>query len=132
MSRGPQPGQKTKTDFLAKVEASWNGAAPDWVRELAAEATATSGVRAAKKIGYSAAVLCHVFANRYTGDLVRVEAKVRGALMNETVACPVYGEIGRDRCLDIQKMPFAATSSIRARAFRACRSGCPHSRLKAE
>jgi hypothetical protein len=132
MSRGPAPGQHTKTDFVAKVAAAWGDAAPDWVRELAVEATSTSAVLAAKRIGYSPAVLSHVFAKRYSGDMTRVEAKVRGALMHETVVCPVYGEIGRDRCLDEQKMPFGATSSVRVRAYHACRSGCPHSRLKAE
>lgn len=132
MKRGPAAGAKTKVDFAAKALAAYGDALPDWVEELAAEATATSLKAAAKKIGYSDAVLSHVFSGSYSGDLARVEEKVRGALMGVTVMCPVLGEIGRDHCLDQQKMPFSATSSIRSKLYRACRSGCPHSRLKKE
>lgn len=130
MKRGPSAGAKTKVDFVAKARAAYGDALPDWVEELAIEATNTSAVSAAKKIGYSAGLISHVFSNRYKGDLIAVEQKVRGALMGMTVICPILGEIGRDLCLDNQKKPFSATSSIRSKLYRACRSGCPHSRLK--
>lgn len=130
MKRGPAAGGRSKTDFLAKVQAVYGDDLPDWVEELAIQATSTSAVMTAKKIGYSPAVLSHVFANAYSGDISRVEEKVRGALMGATVICPVLGEIGRDNCLDQQKRPFSATSSIRSKLYRACRSGCSHSRLK--
>lgn len=130
MRRGPAAGARTKTDFVAKARAAYGDALPDWVEELAKEATSTSAVETAKKIGYSAAVLSHVFANAYTGDLTRVEEKVRGALMGATVDCDVLGQIGRDHCLDQQRKPFTATSSIRSKLFRACRGGCPHSRIR--
>jgi hypothetical protein len=119
-----------KVDFVAKVGTAWNGKQPPWVEELARFATENSQTKAAKLIGYSQAVVSHVFANTYQGDMSRVEAKVRGALMHETVGCPVLGDIGRDRCLDEQGKKFAATSSLRVKLFHACRSGCPHSRLK--
>ncbi len=129
MKRGPDSGQRTKTDFVAKASAAWGDTMPFWVRELAVEASATSGVLAARKIGYSGAVVTHVLGNAYSGDLGRVEQKVRGAIMGATVPCPVVGEIGRDRCLDEQRMPFSASSSIRAKLYRACRAGCPHARI---
>jgi hypothetical protein len=133
MKRGPKVGLKTERDFVAKAKEAWGSALPDWVHELAVFASQTSQRTAAERIGYSAAVVSHVFANSYNnGDLGRVEEKVRGALMGLTVVCPVYGDIGRDRCLDIQKQPFAATSSVRARVYWACRKGCPHSRITQE
>jgi len=129
MKRGPDQGLPSKTDFVAKARAAWGETLPDWVLELAEFASKTSGAQAAKKIGYSGAVVTHVIGNKYTGDLVRVADKVRGALMGVEVTCPVYGAIGRDRCLDNQKLPFAATNALRARCFHACRGGCPHSRI---
>lgn len=132
MKRGPMPGHRGRNDFIAKAQGAWGDTAPDWVIELATLANATSQKAAADKIGYSQAVLSHVFNAAYTGDLKRVEEKVRGALMGLSVACPILGEIGRDRCLDEQKMPRSATSSIRSKLFRACRGGCPHSRLVRE
>lgn len=123
---------KQKVDFLAKAEASWGTAMPLWVGELARQAMRTTQAATAKKIGYSSAVLSHVFANNYPGDMTAVETKVRGALMGETVICPIVGEIGRDRCINEQAMPNTGASSIRSKLFRACRNGCPHSRLKQE
>jgi hypothetical protein len=126
MKRGPQ------SDFVAKARGAWGDGVPAWVIVLAGECNRTSGSAVAKRLGYSPAVVSHVIANTYPGDIRRVEEKVRGALMGVTVDCPVLGEIGLDRCLDEQRKPFSGTSSIRSRLFRACRSGCPHSRLPAK
>lgn len=122
---------KPKVDFLAKAREAW-GAPPDWVVELAQECNRTTAARTAKRIGYSSAVISHVLAHRYPGDIDRVAAKVRGALMGETVMCPIVGEIGRDRCLNEQRMDNTGASSIRAKLYRACRGCCPHSRLTHE
>ena len=124
MTRAP------KTNFAAKAAAAWGEAIPPEVRELAEYADRHSGAAAAKKIGYSPGLVSHLLAASYPGDLPTVMARIRGALMGEAVACPVLGEISRDHCLDEQKRPFAATNAARARVYRACRSGCPHSRLK--
>lgn len=117
-----------RIDFVANVIEAWK-TPPDWVLELAMEAVRTTATKAAKRIGYSPAVLSAVFANKYKGSLKVVEARVRGALMGLTVNCPVVGEIGRDRCLNEQRMGMTGASSVRARLYRACRGGCEHSRL---
>ncbi|GJD93399.1 transcriptional regulator [Methylobacterium iners] len=119
-----------KVSATEKAAAAWGPAIPDEVRELALYVDRNTGAAAAKAIGYSPAVVSHLLSARYPGDHDAVFAKIRGALMGEVVICPVLGEIGRDRCLNEQKMPFATSNSARARVYRACRSGCPHSRLK--
>ena len=123
---------RAKVDFVAKAEAAWGGNMPAWVGVLAAEAARTTLRGAAKKVGYSVGLLSHVLSNTYPAGTDRIETKVRGALMNETVTCPVLGEIGRDRCLDEQGMPRMNTSSIRSKLYRACRGGCPHSRINSD
>lgn len=130
MNRGPLPGLVSGTDYVAKAHAAHDGAPPDWVQALAEEMSRTSGSAAAKRVGYSQAVLSTIISGTYRGNWQRVEEVVRGALMGACVMCPVLGEIGRDRCLDEQRQPFRATSSMRARIYHACRSGCPHSHLK--
>jgi hypothetical protein len=127
----PRIGRKSDTDFVAKARAAWGDALPDWVQVLAEEVNRTSGVAVADKLKLSGSLVSTVIAHKYPGDMDRVEQQVRGALMGFVVACPVLGEIGRDICLAEQKKPFSATSSVRSRLFRACRSGCPHSRLPA-
>lgn len=123
---------KLTTDFLASAREAWGDALPDWVEELAKFAMATSGAAAAKRIGMSPSVVTSVCRARYSGDLAAVEARVRGALMNESVDCPVLGEIARDYCLDEQKKRHVGSSAARTALFHACRGGCPNSRLKTE
>ncbi len=119
-----------RTRFIDKAREAWGSQMPGWVLVLAEQVDRSSLKAVAKKIGYSLATVSYVIANKYAGDLDRVAAKVSGALMNETVVCPILGEIGRDHCLDEQKKNFVGTSSIRSKLFRACRSGCVHSRIE--
>ncbi|MFT4275563.1 MAG: transcriptional regulator [Rhodopseudomonas sp.] len=118
-----------KRDPLDVARESWGDEMPAWVEALAREASQTTSAAAADRIGYSGPVVSSVLANKYKGRLANVEARVRGALMGETVDCPVLGDISRDRCIDEQKLGFSTSSSVRARIYRACRAGCPHSRI---
>jgi DNA transposition AAA+ family ATPase len=104
--------------------------ATDWVDALAEACERSTQKRIADRIGYSASVVNQVLKGVYRGDLSAVEQAVRGALMDLHVECPVLGELAADRCLEIQRQPFAATNATRVRLYRACRSGCPHSRLQ--
>jgi hypothetical protein len=126
MKRGPQPGSGT-TDFAAKARAAWPDPLPAEVLALADACNASTASAVAARIGYSPAVVSHVLSAKYRGDMTAVFARIRGALMAETVACPVLGEIGTDRCLIEQRRPFAATNSTRARLFHACKT-CPNRR----
>lgn len=116
-------------DPIAKARAAWGESIPAEVLILAEACKARTSRAAAQQLGYSDAVISHVLANKYPGDLPKVFAKIRGALMGETVMCPILAEIGRDRCLTEQAKPFAATNSTRARLFHACRT-CPHRQQK--
>lgn len=119
--------------FVQKAQAAWGNPAPDWVQALAEAADRMTATRAARNIGYSPAVLSHVFAKNYKGDIGAVEQRVRGALLGLTVMCPVYGEIGRDQCLDLQKMTPPFSSEASSRCYRSCRgigiAKCAHSRI---
>lgn len=122
--------RQAKPTFADKAREAWGEGLPPEVAALAEYADARTGAAAAAAIGYSPGLVSHVIGNRYPGDMPTVIEKIRGALMGLSVACPVLGEIGRDQCLEEQKRPFATTNAARARVYRACRSGCPHSRLK--
>ncbi len=103
---------------------------------LAQECDRTSQNRTAARLGYSASLISGMIANTYPGDRAGVFAKIRGALMGETVVCPVLGEIGGDQCLREQAMPFSTASALRPRLWRACRAtganACPHSKVRHE
>jgi hypothetical protein len=122
-----------KPSYIEKARKAWGADLPDWIEALAKECDRTSGMKASNQIGYTNGVVSQVIANKYPGDMTRVKEKVRGALLGATVMCPVFGEFGRDRCLDEQKKGNTFTSESRGRCFRTCRGigvpKCPHSRI---
>lgn len=120
---------RAPTDFLARARAGW-GDPPDWIVALAMACAAESQTAVAARLGVSGSMISAALARRYPGDMAKLEARVRGALMGANVVCPVLGEVGRDRCIAHQGKPFSAASSVAVRLFRACRSGCPHSSIK--
>lgn len=124
MSRPP-------TDFHARAAASWDEP-PDWIVALAEACSRESQAAVARQLGVSSSMLSQAIGQRYPAGLERLEEMVRGALMGETVTCPVLGDVRRDQCLSEQGKPFTTSSSVRTRLFRACRDGCPHSRLGKE
>lgn len=118
-----------KTDFLGRVRQCWPEP-PAWILALAEACTARSQAEVARQLGYSASAISATLANRYPGDLVEISERVQGAFMSFRVACPRKGEMSRNACLQWQDKPFAPTSADRVAMYHACRSGCPHSRLK--
>lgn len=132
MKRGPQPNARADANasYADKARAAWGDAIPEWVIVLAEVADVRGQKGAAEAIGYSNSLVSSVISNSYSGSLAQVAGKVAGALMGETVDCPRKGEMARDVCLDWQAKPKATTSPDRSRMYQACRSGCPHSRIK--
>jgi DNA-binding transcriptional regulator YdaS (Cro superfamily) len=102
----------------------------DWIDILDRECRRSSQKRAAERLGYSAAVVNQVLKGTYKGDLSAVEQAVRGALLDLKLNCPVCGDLPAQKCLEYQRLPFAATNPQRVQLYRACRSGCPHSRIE--
>lgn len=113
----------------ATARAAWDENPPAWITVLAEECDLTSQARAGRRIGYSASVVNGALKRSYKGSLSDVQRAVEGALMGATVDCPVLGEIPKNQCLEYQRQPLAATNPVRVRLWRACRGGCPHSRI---
>lgn len=128
MKRGPQPGSMaTAPSPIDKAREAWGDALPPEIEALAQACAASTGKAVAARLGYSGALVSHVLARKYPGDMNLVFAKIRGEFMGEQVDCPILGLIASTRCLDEQKRPFAATNSVRARLFHACQR-CPNNR----
>jgi len=107
----------------AAARLAWRGEAPDWVLALAREVDAgRSQAALARVLGYSAATVSQVLTNKYPGNLDKVSARVRTALMSERVACPALGEITGQACLEQQRKPLAPDSGWAVRLWRACQA----------
>jgi len=101
----------------------------EWLAVLRKQCEQNSQKMVGMQIGYSNAVVNQVLKGTYKGDLNRVESSVKGAFMNEMVACPVVGDVATHICLDYQKKKYSSINPLRVQLYRACRNGCPHSKL---
>lgn len=120
-----------KITFVSKAEAAWGEALPVEVLTLAEWADASTASAIAKRLGVSPATFSHLIGRKVENhDLGKLFGLIRGALLGETLECPIKGTMSRNTCLKWQGKPFAPTSADRVRMFHACRSACPHSRLK--
>jgi len=114
--------------YIDKVRAVCGDDCPDWLIALADACDHESQKAVAERIGYSAAVVNTVLKGTYGAGLAAIEQAVRGALLNETVDCPVYGSLEGHRCLEYQRRKFAATNPTRVRLYRACRT-CENNKI---
>jgi len=108
--------------YIEKVRDVCGNDCPDWIMALADACDHESQKSVAERIGYSPAVVNTVLKGTYGAGLDAIELAVRGALLAETVECPVYGDLEGHRCLEYQRRKFAATNPVRVRLYRACRT----------
>ncbi|MCB1832070.1 MAG: transcriptional regulator [Geminicoccaceae bacterium] len=102
----------------------------EWMAVLRDVCDRHSQAWAAKRIGYSDAVVSGVLKGKYKGDIGAVQKAVEGAFMASVVECPALGPIAANRCLREQREELRPSNPQRVKIWRACRSGCVHSRLK--
>jgi transcriptional regulator with XRE-family HTH domain len=109
-----------------------NASDPQWLHVLRAACAANTQRVVAERLRVSQSALNQVLQGKYKAKTAKIEARVRGEFMLESVECPVLGEISKRRCQDEQRRPFAATSHVRVAIYKACRHGCPNSSLPDE
>ncbi len=100
-----------------------------WLDTLREQVEQHGQRKVGKVIGYSSAVVSQVLSGKYTGDWTKVEKKVRGAYLGDTVMCPVLDELAVNLCLEHQAKPYRSTNRQAVMLYRACK-GCVHRREK--
>ena len=88
----------------------------------------------ARQLGVSPSLISQAVKGVYKGNIARLQTLVEGSLLTETVSCPVLGDLAKHKCLQHQERPraFATANPIKAQLYRACRAGCPYSKLSRE
>jgi hypothetical protein len=113
-------------DNANRARRRWGANPPDWILALAQRCDQEkSQAKVGELLGVSSAVVNQLLGRSYEGRMDRMETRVRGALMKETVSCPVLGVISTRDCLDHQKRPFRATNLMRVKLHQACPT-CPN------
>lgn len=110
---------------MARAEAAWGEALPEWVADLARECHVASQNKVAARMEFSAAVISQVLANKYPGDLAGVEEVFNGVFNNATVTCPALGTLPSHQCRQWREKArnFVGINSQRVQMYRACH-GC--------
>lgn len=106
----------------------------DWLTVLRRACEEASQAAVARRLGVSASVVNQALQEKYKGNLATLRSKVEGVLMEHVVDCPVLGEMAKHKCLEHQGRPrqFVTVNPLYVRLYRACRSGCPFSKLPKE
>lgn len=113
--------------------------ADNWLGALRAECQRTTQAQAAARIGVSETTTSQVLSGTYKANPIRIERRVRGALMGAQCECPVMGDVSTRVCQDVQeRQPGKGGTGIgnpqHAQAWHACRGSgrfakagqCPH------
>ena len=112
---------------LDRAHGGWGEKLPDWVAALAAACDRLgSQGKVGKQLGISDSAVNQALGRSNPAlRLDRIEQKVRGEFMRQTVICPVLGEISTRDCLDYQQRKFRPTNPARVALFKACKT-CPN------
>jgi DNA-binding transcriptional regulator YdaS (Cro superfamily) len=108
-----------------------------WLAALRAEALRTTQGQVARRVGLGESTVSQVLSGTYKAATVRIERRVRGALMGATCTCPVMGEVNTRVCQDVQERQpgkHGIGNPQHAQAWHACRGSgrhaaagvCPH------
>lgn len=99
-----------------------NYQASPWFSALQAACEVASQSKVAAQCGISATAVNQVLKGSYKGNLDNVIEKISGALLNQSVNCPVLDDITTDLCARYRKEGFMPTNPMRVQLFRACQN----------
>jgi len=93
----------------------------DLMKLLREKCDELSQSRVAAAIGYSPSAVNQALRGTYRGDVAKLLERVAEVFGDETVDCPILGEIPLGKCAFHRRRPFAATNPLRVTLWRACR-----------
>ncbi|MDF4987879.1 hypothetical protein P3583_09760 [Vibrio parahaemolyticus] len=105
----------------------------NWLEVLQAEVNKPeqSQNKVAAELGISTSKLSQTLRGIYPGSTEDIQLKVESLYMSKTVFCPALKrDISLSECDGNQKRPFSSANRERVKLYKACRSGCEHSKLQ--
>lgn len=100
----------------------------DWYLALKKEVERTSQSRVGSKCGISTTYVNWLLKGTYEtngGNIENVAEKISGALLEQSVNCPVLDVITTDICAQHRNSAFSPHNPMRVRLYRACQN-CPN------
>ncbi|WP_048675781.1 transcriptional regulator [Candidatus Competibacter denitrificans] len=107
-----------------------------WLEVLRSACEDSSQTAVARQLGVSVAMVNQVLKGTYKGNVHNLRVRVEATLPMQVqmVDCPVADHMTRQKCREYQNRDPNLTwgNPILLQFYRACRSGCPHSKLPKE
>lgn len=116
--------------YLKKARRHW-GTPPDWIIALATACENTSQNVVAKKLQINGGYVSYALRNQKREYHESVEDAVRGALMGQTLPCPVLGDIDHGLCARHRKSRIRPIGPEQKRLRAAC-PVCIHNTTRKE
>lgn len=96
-----------------------------WFTALKQAVETQSQAKVASQCGISPTAVNQVLKGTYPGNLNNVAEKVSGALLEQSVICPVLDVITTDICASYRAQGFKPNNPMRVQLYRACQK-CQH------
>lgn len=96
-----------------------------WFIALKQALETQSQATVAGQCGISGTAVNQVLKGNYPGSITNVSEKVKGALLKESVSCPVLDTITTDICASHRNKGFMPNNPMRVSLFKACQK-CPN------
>ncbi|NPA72702.1 MAG: XRE family transcriptional regulator [Gammaproteobacteria bacterium] len=91
-----------------------------WFIALKEALQTTSQAKLAAKCGISGTAVNQVLKGAYPGSIENVAEKVKGALLKQSVVCPVLDVITTDICASHRNKGFMPNNPMRVSLYKAC------------
>ncbi len=106
----------------------------NWLDTLRKACEETNPNFVARQLNVPLRMIDRALKGKYKDSSKRLQTWVEGVLQGKTVDCPVIDNLPKHKCLEYQTRDpkFATANPLSIRLYRACRSGCPHSKLPRE
>ncbi|MAK90434.1 MAG: transcriptional regulator [Oleibacter sp.] len=95
-----------------------------WLTVLRQECEEKSQRIVAGELNVSTAMISQALNGIYKGDIKKLERRVRGAYMGDTVMCPVLNELAVNKCLQNQRRKVSLHNPLRLALYKACNGNC--------
>ncbi|MFN9279389.1 MAG: helix-turn-helix domain-containing protein [Betaproteobacteria bacterium] len=87
--------------------------------------TTTSQAAVSRRLGVTPGSISQALNGRYVGNVERLAERIRGEVLGQQVACPLWGQLTLRMCQDKRETPLNAGNPLMVRQWQACR-GCIH------
>lgn len=95
-------------------------ASDEWVKQLRQAVAEHGSQKVAEQLDCSRVLVSQLVNGRYASPVEKWKRRVEALFSQETVPCPILGDISSSRCARERSRGFSATSPVRVQLSQTC------------